>query len=124
MYGGSAHEGSLRAVNTENDERRATLEQIGINSLKTLFGSEQMRYMNAFRRFLFAPVIWPRTETSTEKWKVLYVRERSATRGAYFPSLKSWLRSILPSHGHVSSNNTAIRELSSTINNYVSLTVF
>ena len=33
MYGGSAHEGSLRAVNTENDERRATLEQIGINSL-------------------------------------------------------------------------------------------
>ena len=43
MYGGFAQAGSLRAAKTENEERRATLEQIGISSLKTLFGSEQTR---------------------------------------------------------------------------------
>ena len=67
MYGGFAQDGSLRAVKTENEERRAILEQIGTNSLKTLFGSEQTLYTKALRRLLLAPVTCPRTDTSTEK---------------------------------------------------------
>ena len=56
MYGGLAQDGSLRAVKMEKDERRAILEQIGTNSLKTLLGSEHTRYTKALRQLLLAPV--------------------------------------------------------------------
>ena len=49
------------------------------------------------------------------KLKVLYVRERSAIKGAYLSSLKAWLRSIFASHGQVNSNNMTSREVSLTM---------
>ena len=67
MKDGSDHEGSFRAENTENDANNATLEQIWTILLKTFLGSEQTRYVKAFKRFLLSFVTWPRTETSTEK---------------------------------------------------------
>ena len=45
------------------------------------------------------------------KLKVLYVRERSAIKGAYLSSLKAWLQSIFESHGQVNSNNMTSREV-------------
>ena len=50
MYGRFAQVGLLRAVKMEKDDRRAVLEQIGTNSLKTFLGSEQTRCTKALRR--------------------------------------------------------------------------
>ena len=84
---GLFHEGSPRAEKIEKEESNAALEQSLKIAFITSLGSVQTLKTKAFNRFLFSFVSWPRTETSTEKWYVTKPRDKSATNGAYFPSL-------------------------------------
>ena len=110
---GLTHEGSFRAQNIENEDSNAAFEMFVLRSFVIDLGSAQHLKTNSLIRARFDFVIWPRAETSKEKWNVLYTRDRSAIKGAYFSSLYVWLRSIFESHGHVSSKTSTSRLASS-----------
>ena len=111
--GGEDHEGSFLAWKMLKEERIEALEHPATSFFTSVFETSQHFIANNFNRALFCLVMRPRAEISTENWDTLKARDRSATNGAYFPSLYSWLRSILVSHGQVSSKMTTVRLCSS-----------
>ena len=84
----------------------AALEHVEINRFISVLRTSQHFSENALRRDLFCLVMKPRADTSTENWNTVKLRDKSATRGAYLPSLYVWLLSILVSHGDVNSKRT------------------
>ena len=102
--GGSSQLGSLRAEKMLYDDKRAALEAIRIRDLEVNAVPLQDLKKKHLSRDWFSFVTWPRAETSTEKKWTMKLLARSATRGAYFSDLKLWLRTMLESHGQVSSN--------------------
>ena len=107
--GGDDQEGSFLAWKMLKEERIEALEHPAINFFTSELDTSHPFIANNFSRALFCLEMKPRADISTENWETLNVRDKSATSGAYFPSLNSWLRSILFSHGHVSSKITTVR---------------
>ena len=62
---GLSQDGSFLAAKIENEGKREVLEQTCTIDLKTIFGSVQVRYTKAFRRFLIQydryRIIWRRS---------------------------------------------------------------
>ena len=84
---GSSQDGSLRAQKILYEDRSAAFEAIVVSDLEMPFGSEQHLWRKDLRRERFSLVICPLAETSIQKNDTSCVRERSATRGAYFSVL-------------------------------------
>ena len=113
---GFAQDGSFRAWKIEKELNKDALEAHRSTFLANFPGLVQARYINSLIRFRFSFDIWPRTDISTEKWYTVNRWDRSATRGAYLPSLKSWLLLIFESQGQVSSKTMAVAFVSLIIN--------
>ena len=64
---GFDHEGSRRAEKTVKEDSNAALEHTLVRDLVTCLPSRQHLNAKPLRRARFEAVIWPLTETSTEK---------------------------------------------------------
>ena len=67
MGAGFSHEGSLRALKIENDDKSAAFELLFTTFAANFPGASEQQKTKALIRALFSFEIWPRTVTSTKK---------------------------------------------------------